>query len=217
MQEYINGGKDKINNTLPSLSHLPAYSVWFGEKMPVDFDISVLSNVLYFVQEYGLPFTKADSSSIQVIVNILEEKKHLTAPSFISPHYGRTEIVLYHLSRLMALKPIPALEKFRPILIQQAQALQEKKQPFLLQVLLSSSLLNWGVKPSLITMKKQSLTQIIEDEQFSFFIANMASMLPKQLKKSFTATRVGIFKYYCPAYNNVLLLENIILQQKLAN
>ena len=87
-----------------------------------------------------------------------------------------------------------------------------------MQVLLSSSLLNWGVKPNFIEVQNTlDLTQLIEDEQFSFFIANMASMLPKQLKKSFTATRVGIFKYYCPAYNNVLLLENIILQQKLAN
>ncbi len=218
MQEYINGGKGKINNTLSSISHLPAYSVWFGNKMPVDFDISVLSNLLYFVQEYNLPFTKADSSSIQVIVNILEDKKHITAPSFISPHYGSSEIILYHLSRLMALKTIPELEKFKPILIQQAQELEQKKQPFLNQVLLSSSLLRWGVKPNFITVQNTlDLTQLIEDEQFSFFIANMASMLPKQLKKTFTASKVGKFKYYCPAYNNVLLLENIILHQKLVN
>ncbi|MDO8995333.1 MAG: hypothetical protein Q7U77_01780 [Sediminibacterium sp.] len=218
MQDYINGGKGKINNTFSSISHLPAYSVWFGNRMPVDFDISVLSNVLYFVQEYKLPFTKADSSSVQLIVKVLEEKKHITAPSFISPHYGSSEIILYHLSRLMALKPIPELEKFKPMLIQQALEMQEKQKPFLLQVLLSSTLLNWGIKPSLITVnKKQSLTQIIEDEQFSFFIANMASMLPNQLKKSFTTSKLGTFKYYCPAYNNVLLLENIILHQKLVN
>ncbi len=218
MQEYINGGKGKINNTLPSLSHLPAYSVWFGEKMPVDFDISVLSNLLYFVQEYKLPFTKADSSSVQVIVNILEENKHLTAPTFISPHYGSTAIILYHLSRLMALKPIPELEKFKPILIKQAQELEQKRQPFLNQVLLSSSLIRWGVKPDFIEVQNTlNLTQLIEDEQFSFFIANMASMLPNQLKKSFTASKLGTFKYYCPAYNNVLLLENIILHQKLVN
>lgn len=216
MQEYVNGSISKIKNTFPSISNLPAYSVWFGKKMPVDFDISVLSNVLYFVYEYKLPLTKADSSSIQVIVNILEEKKHLTDPSFISPHYGSSEIILYHLSRLMALKPIPELEKFKPILIQQAQELRQKKQPLLNQVLLSSSLLRWGVKPSIIKIQNnQNLIEIIEDESFSFFIANMASMLPNQLKKTITASALGKFYYYCPAYNNVLLLENIILSQKL--
>jgi len=218
MQEYINGGKGKINNTIASISHLPAYSVWFGNKMPVDFDISVLSNVLYFVNHYNLPFSKADSASFDVIVKILEEKKHITEPSFISPHYGSTEIILYHLSRLMTLKPFPALEKFRLELIEQTKELLQKKQPFLYQVLLSSALLNWGIKPDLIILQNdQNLTYLIEDEDFSFFIANMASMLPKQLKKSITASKLGKFKYYCPAYNNALLLENIILQQKKLN
>lgn len=218
MQEYINGAKQKINNTIASISHLPAYSVWFGKKMPVDFDISVLSNVLYFVQAYNLPFTKADSSSIQLIKNVLEENKHITEPSVISPHYASTEIILYHLSRLMTLKPIPAIEKFRPILIQQTQELLQKKQSFLNQVLLSSTLLNWGVRPTEQTFQSnQDLTVLIEDEKFSFFIANMASMLPTQLKKVFTASTLGKFNYYCPAYNNVLLIENIILHQQLAN
>lgn len=218
MQEYINGAKGKINNTIASISHLPAYSVWFGKKMPVDFDISVLSNVLYFVQAYKLSFTKADSSSIQVIVNILEENKHITEPSVISPHYGSTEIILYHISRLMALNPIPAIENFRPILVQQTQELQQKTQSFLSQVLLSSALLNWGIKPNEINIQSnQNLKGLIEDESFSFFIANMASILPGQLKKTFTASSLGKFNYYCPAFNNVLLLENIILHQKLVN
>jgi hypothetical protein len=215
MQEYVNGRKGKINNTIASISHLPAYSTWFGNKMPVDFDISVLSNVLYFVQEYKLPFTKADTSSIQVIVNILAENKHITEPSIISPHYRSTEIILYHLSRLMTLKPFPALEKFRLELIEQTKELLQKKQPFLYQVLLSSALLNWGVQPkSMIIQSNQNLTELIEDEAFSFFIANMASMLPGQLKKTFTTSGLGKFNYYCPAYNHVLVLENIILNQQ---
>jgi hypothetical protein len=218
MQEYINGAKGKINNTIASISHLPAYSVWFGKKMPVDFDISVLSNVLYFVQENKLTFTKADSSSVQVIVNVLKENKHVSEPSVISPHYGSTEIILYHLSRLMALKPIPAIENFRPILVQQTQELQQKTQSFLSQVLLSSALLNWGIKPSALTIQSnQDLKALIEDETFSFFIANMASILPSKIKKILTASSLGKFNYYCPAYNNVLLLENIILHQKLVN
>jgi hypothetical protein len=218
MQEYVNGGKGKINNTIPTNSNLPAYSVWFGQKMPVDFDVSVLSNVLYFVQHNELPFTKADSASIQVIVNILKENKHITVASFISPHYGSPEIILYHLSRLMSLKPIQDLENFRLKLIEQTIALQQKPQLFLNQVLLSSALFNWGISHrSLIIHNNKDLTELIEDESFSFFIANMASMLPTRLKKTLTATNLGKFKYYCPAYNNVLVLENIILHQKLVN
>jgi len=181
--------------------------------MPIDFDISVLSNVLYFVQKYHLPFTNADSASIQLMVEVLKEKKHLSAANYISPHYSKAQIILYHLSRLMALKPIPALEKYKPDLINQATQLLQREKGFMDQVLLSSALLNWGIKPNIITINQtQALQNLIEDESFSFFIANMGSMLPNQLKKISTASSLLIFKYYCPAYNNVLLLENQVLQ-----
>ncbi|MFY8025151.1 MAG: hypothetical protein ACOVNO_07375 [Sediminibacterium sp.] len=217
MQDYINGSKGKINNTLNSLKEFPAYSVWFGQKFPVDFDISVLSNVLYFTQHYNLPFTKADSSSLNLIINVLKDDKHLTAANIVSPHYASPEIILYHLSRLMSLKPIQALENFKPKLIEQTLALQKKTSTFLNQVLLSSALLNWGVKQNLITIQsRQNLFELIDDEDFSFFIANMASMLPLKLKKIVSATSISKFKYYCPAFNNVLVLENILLNDDLS-
>lgn len=215
MQEYVNGKKGNINNTIATISHLPAYSVWFGNKMPVDFDVSVLCNVLYFVQYYDLPMTAADSSSIQVLVNVLKDNHHLTSASIISPHYANPAMILYHLSRLMSIKPIEALESFKSKLIEQTLTLQEQSSSFLHKVLLSTALLNWSVQPkSMIVQSNQNLAELIEDEAFSFFIANMASMLPGQLKKTFTTSGLGKFKYYCPAYNNVLILENIILNQQ---
>jgi hypothetical protein len=217
MQEYVNGKKGNIKNTIASISHLPAYSVWFGNKMPVDFDVSVLCNVLYFVQHYNLPMTAADTSSIQVLVNVLKDNHHLTSASIISPHYANPAMILYHLSRLMSIKPIEALESFKSKLIEQTIALQEQSPSFLHKVLLSTALLNWGVQPkSMIVQSNQNLTELIEDEAFSFFIANMASMLPRQLKKTFTTSGLGKFNYYCPAYNHVLVLENIILNQRYA-
>jgi hypothetical protein len=115
----------------------------------------------------------------------------------------------------MALIPIPELEKFKPILIQQAQELRQKKQPLLNQVLLSSSLLRWGVKPNFITIQNTlDLNQLVEDDEFSMFNANIANMLPYKVKKIGTSLKLSLFNYYCPAYNNVLFLENIILSQK---
>jgi hypothetical protein len=212
MQLFANNTSKKINSTLSSLSEIPAYSVWFGKKMPIDFDISVLANVLYFVSRYQLPYTHADSASVELIEKILKENIHLSEATVVSPHYGTPEIILYHLSRLMASTTIPALENFKPDLIQQAISLQQNDQPLLNHILLSSSLINWGVKPDTrIVPSVKSLQETIENENFSFFIANMASMLPLQLKKILTASTFGKFQYYCPAYNNVLFLENIVL------
>ena len=42
-----------------------AYSTWFGKKFPVVFDVSVLCNVLSFIQQNNLQWTKADSASLK--------------------------------------------------------------------------------------------------------------------------------------------------------
>ncbi|MBL7760814.1 MAG: hypothetical protein JNK08_08970 [Sediminibacterium sp.] len=217
MQAFANNGQKKVNNTFKAFRDLEAYSTWFGKKMPVDFDVSVLSNVLYFVQSYDLPWTAADSASLQLIQRLTEEKKHLTDASYISPHYSSPAIILYHISRLMQLKPIAALEKNREALIGDARKLLEKPLPFMEQVLLQTALLRWGVQPLTIRVHQdKSLMELIEDDSFSFFIANMASMLPDGLKKTAGAAGVGKFYYFCPAYNNLLMLENLIWQNRQA-
>lgn len=217
MQAFANNGQKKVNNTFKAYRDLGAYSTWFGKKMPVDFDISVLSNVLYFVQSYDLPWTAADSASLQLIEKLTEEKKHLTDASYISPHYSSPAIILYHISRLMQLRPIAALEKNREALIGDARKLLENPLPFMDQVLLQTALMRWGVQPAIIQInQKKSLAELIEDDSFSFFIANMASMLPDGLKKTAGAAGVGKFYYFCPAYNNLLVLENLIWQNRQA-
>lgn len=215
MQEYVNGNKRKIKNTLLSVKNFPAYSVWFGQKMPVDFDISVLCNILYFVQYYNLPFSSADSASLLVIEEILKENKHISDAKYVSPHYGDPAIIMYHLARMMSIKPIDKLEIYKPILIQQTNELLQQNNSLLMKVLLSSALLFWNTEPPLLYFnQKKTLNEIIEDESFSFFIANMASMLPNTFKKTLTATTAGKFNYYCPAYNYVLLIENIVLHNQ---
>lgn len=216
MQNYINGYFSKINNTFPEYRNIPAYSTWFGKKMPVDFDICVLANVLHMVQTYDLTWTKADSSSLDLITRIIKDKKHLTHASYISPHYSTPSIILYHIGRLMRDKKIEALEILKPQMIEEVKALLLQTDSFLEQIILSTTLLKWGVQPPVITPKNSSsLRELTEDESFSFFIANMASMLPDQLKKITGKAQLGKFYYYCPAYNNLLVLEHVITTQRM--
>ncbi len=216
MQQFTNGGTKKIKNTFSSYKDIPAYSTWFGKKMPVDFDVSVLTNVLYFVQNYNLPWTNADSASLKLIEKVIEEKKYISDAAFVSPHYNATSIILYHFSRLMALKNLPELAKFKDSLIGCAKKMLLDNNNFLEKILLQTSLMRWGVQPAeIISLHNNAeLIQRIEDEDFSFFIANMASMLPNRLKRTAGAIGVGKFYYFCPAYNYVLILENLVEQQK---
>jgi hypothetical protein len=215
MQSFTNNGKKKVNNTFKAYRDIPAYSTWFGVKMPVDFDICVLANVLYFVQSYNLEWTHADSASLQLIENVLQDRKHISSGAYVSPHYSKLPNILYHLSRLMALKPIPSLEKFRPQLVEEAKQALASAGTFMDEVILSTSLMRWNVVPPAVKPREAgSLEELVEDERFSFFIASMASMLPDPLKKWMGGAGVGTFYYHSPAYNNVLLLENLVWRKR---
>ncbi len=215
MQRYTNNENKKVTNTFPEYQKIGAYSTWFGEKMPVDFDISVLLNVLYFVQFYNLKWTAADSASLYLIEDMIKTNKHVQFANYVSPHYATLPNILYHVSRLMSLQPIPSLEKLKPQLIEDTKKALASATTFMDQVILSTSLLRWGVEPpKIIIDETKSLIDLIEDEQFYFFIASMASMLPDPWKKRVTNMGVGTFYYYCPAYNNLLLLENLIWQKR---
>jgi hypothetical protein len=216
MQSFTNNDAGKVRNTFKAYSNIGAYSTWFGKKMPVDFDICVLSNVLYMVQSYHLAWTAADSASLDLMVRILKDRRHLDAASYVSPHYRKSSIILYHLSRLMSVKPIPALEQYKPQLIADAQKELATHQQFHEQLLLSTALMRWGVRPPEITVPLNgNLNRLTEDESFSFFIANIASMFPDPLKRWAGASGITRFYYYCPAYNNLLLLENLVWRKRM--
>lgn len=212
MQAFTNQESNPIKNTYPEYRKIGAYSVWFGKKMPVDFDICVLANVLFFVQQYHLDWTKADSASLHLIENVIEKKQYKTAASYISPHYQTLPVILYHLSRLMAKHTIPSLEKYKPQLIADAKEALANASSFMESIILQTSLIRWGVED--IGTKKfeaTSLEDLIENKPFSFFIANMSSMLPNPLKNWIGWAGVGRFDYDCDAYNNLLVLEYLVL------
>ncbi len=215
MQDFANNGQKQVHNTFKDYQNIGAYSTWFGKKMPVDFDICVLANILYFVQEYDLKWTAADSASLQLIEKVLDEKKHISSAAYVSPHYSKLPNILYHLSRLMSVKPIPSLEKYRSQLIVDTKNALADTDNFMDEVILSTSLLRWGVEPPEgKAHEADSFTELIEESRFSFFIANMASMLPDPLKGWMGGAGVGKFYYYCEAYNELLVLENLVWRKR---
>lgn len=211
MQQFTNKDGKKVHNTFKGYRKIGAYSTWFGKKMPVDFDVCVLANVLYFVQRYQLPWTAADSASLQLIEKVISEKKHTSDAPYVSPHYSRVPNIMYHLSRLMSVQPIPSLEKFRPQLIQETLDAFTVSDNFMDEILLGTALLRWGAEPPVMkTHTASNLQELVEENRFSFFIANMASMLPDPLKQWMGGAGVGKFYYDCDAYNNLLVIEYLV-------
>ncbi len=42
------------------------------KNMPIDFDFGVLTNILYLINKYQLPYTSADSASLKFLCKVVE-------------------------------------------------------------------------------------------------------------------------------------------------
>ncbi len=209
MQLYANTKVKSIKNSLPEFKNLPAYSTWFGKKMPIDFDMAVLCNVLSFVNAYDLKWTASDSASLQLITTAIDNRWHLNKADFIAPHYAKPAVIMYHIARLLSAgnqQNIQTLIALKPTLLKQTDSLLAISKDPLEAILLNTARVHFGGIPNDVS---QSLDQVaIEQSKYPFFIANMASMLPSPVKRPLSKLAFAKFEYRCPAYNLALLWEN---------
>ena len=215
MQLFANTKGKTVKNTLKAFEILPAYSTWFGKKMPIDFDMAVLCNVLSFVNAYNLKWTSSDTASLQLITTAIQNNWHIGKANFIAPHYAKPAVILYHIARLLDAgkqQNIEALMALKPSLLHSADSLLAKSVDPLETVLLQSARLHFGgtnnVDASNIVTTQTIDPAAIEQSTYPFFIANMASMLPSPLKRPLSKLAFAKFEYRCPAYNLALLWEN---------
>jgi hypothetical protein len=209
MQLYANTKVKSIKNSLPAFKNLPAYSTWFGKKMPIDFDMAVLCNVLSFVNAYDLQWTPSDSASLQLITTAIDNKWHLNKADFIAPHYAKPAVIMYHIARLLSAgnqQNIQTLIALKPTLLKQTDSLLIISKDPLEAILLNTARVQFG---GITNITSQTLDQAaIEQSKYPFFIANMASMLPSPVKRPLSKLAFAKFEYRCPAYNLALLWEN---------
>src|SRR5699024_1732127 len=197
-----------IKNTYPQYRELPAYSTWFGVKMPVDFDFCVLCNVLYFVHCYNLPLNEHDSASVLLLKQMIKDQYYKTNPSYISPHYGRTPLLLYHIARLLNKFSIPPLDSLKPQLLHTANQQFLAADNWLDSVLLSTAIVRLGGEKQSISPPGH--TQLDASKK-TFFVAGITSLLSNYCKKLFLYNEWTKYYFICPAYRQTLYLENIML------
>lgn len=209
MEQHANTVRYRIRNTFPKYRDIPAYSTWFGRDMPIDFDFCVLANALYFSHAYGMAGGRYDLASTTLLDSFIQHRAYVTHPAYISPHYARTPVLIYHIARLMGRFPIASLEKHRQQLIADAkEQLRVARNP-MDKVLLSTSLIWLG---SAIPALSFNDTETSED--FVFFMAGFNSLLPDPFKKIFSGYHVVTYYYRCPSYNKALMLQHLMLRAR---
>ncbi|RXK85821.1 hypothetical protein [Filimonas effusa] len=212
MQLHLNAGSKRKKNIRADYKDIAAYSTWFGKRMPTDLDVCVLSNVLHFLYLRNVPTGKADSASLKLICTAIDNGDIRIRPSYISPHYARTPLILYHIARLMTAAKIEMLEQRKAVLIAEARHQLAIARDPMDKVILGTALLKWGVMPPAVHVNtKGEWFEALETTDFAFFVANMTSILPDPFRQATGKLGLGKFYYYAPAYNNLLFLEYLLL------
>ena len=214
MQHYSNYPAKRIIGCPDEYKNIPAYSTWFGKDFPVFYDLCVASNTLAFVQRYNLQWTKADSATLQLLVKAIQSKDYMTHYKDLSPYYENKAVILYHLAKLMAVKPINGLEKYKTQILTDALELFNKSDNILEQMILCTALQKLGYSSPMIELPaKEKLVWMIEHNDLAFFTGDMLGYFEGNTKKTlaFFFKKALFYNQYCPAYNDALLVEYLIL------
>jgi hypothetical protein len=187
----------------------PVYSTWLGNKMPKDVDLSVLTNVVLMHTISKIPLNATDSASLDLIVDLVKANKHLTDPAYVSQHYANSATIIYHIARLTYYTDYPALLALKPILLEQALALSKKARFTLEQLLLNTSILRLGGK---IDFPFEVNEASLKVNNYSYFVANIASVLNNPFKRIVNRSNIVRFDYYSYAFNLSLMYENLMLR-----
>lgn len=214
MQAFINKTNQRNKTIEKNYRSYGAHSVWYGKNFPPVFDVCVLCNILSFVEQYHLAWTAADSVSLRVIIQCITSKDYINKPLDVSPYYGNTTLILYHLARLMSYKKIPELEAVKTELIIAAGKELMQTNDKLQKIILSSCIYKWGYMPPDISLSTDEKTiNEIETSNFPFFTGNIPSYFPVAYKHFFNRKKWLLFYHYCPAFNDALLIEYLSLKQ----
>ena len=214
MQDFSNQKSISSKTALKGYENFDSYSAWFGKKMIVEMDACILSNVLTMVQSHDLAWRKADSASVEYLVKMVKQKDYMKHPDVLAVYYKTTPIILYHLSRLMQIKRIDSLEEYKKQLIDDATQVYERSDNLMDKIILRTALLRWGISLPDEMLIAENIVTAAEKNDFNFFILNLACTLPGYLAFPLFNSGLTRYYYYCPAYNDVLLLEYLILQKR---
>ncbi len=209
----LSSPKRKIISTYSKYKNEPAYSTYLGSRTTPDFDFAVQCNILYFVLDKHLPFVQQDSSTLHLITEMLRNREYMKAPTYLSPYYVRSSILIYHVVRLMNAFHIPALEIYKQQLIDDAKKEFDASTNVMDKLLLSTSLMRLGVKAELPPFLSINEFENTNQRQFIFFQARAAFSYPSPLKKIFLHWSYINYYFYCPAYYKILWLENLVMQE----
>ena len=209
-----NAGK-RIFSTYERFRDYKAYTTYLGYNMQSDFDFSVQCNLMYFHFKSGIPFGEQDSATLQLVAEMTKQRLYMKQPTFISPYYGKSSLILYHLTRLISAFHPEILEAYKPTIIEDLKTLLGKAKTPIEKIILKTSLIRMGEQTEMPTQREIQEIRLIDQRKFSFFQARPAYWCRPWLKRILLHAEFVNYNFFSPTYDKILLLENLALSKKI--
>jgi hypothetical protein len=199
--------------THPAYTDLRAYPTFLGKRMVREMDACVITNVLLLMFRAKLPLSQIDQDSLEYLCRVLKTGDYLQAPFSVSPHYGNTAVILYHMARLAASFNERHLNELKELVTERLLEESAKETPVMEKLLIKSSLFRLGQPTSPLHL------DTVESHfgDFYFFQAGMLTGLQVGLLKHLAAKPIFHLKYRSEAYYWALVLEHLVLAQAYSN
>lgn len=184
------------------------YSTWFGKYMPIEFDVSTLSNALLWVIRSRLPLNEFDTDSLALIDWAVTSGAYRHDPLGVSPYYATAPLVAYHIGRLAA--EAPPLGAARAALLRELPTLLAASPHFMDKLLLASTLLRLGGTPAPLLGAGCTLADVEQRSRgLDFCLAPLFNYYPPT--RWLAGWRPSHLAWECPAHSLALVAEYLAL------
>lgn len=216
--QFSNLNQKKIKGIDSQYSKLPVYATWFGSgKMPIEIEICILCNILYFTFINELELNAQDQASIEFISIAINNNDIINNSFQISGQYPKPSVILYHITRLCSAMKEPGryfnAEKLTEIIRHQLF----KSKSLLDNIILSISLMNLGQAAEPVAYELEGEVLKNDFKTFSFFVAPMLSGSSNKILSLMKRNSLFHILFRCEAFYYTLLLEYEILTKNSFN
>lgn len=210
LKEHSNLWTKKIANTFSQFKNLKAYSTWFGKKMPIEFDIVVLCNILYSQLAINLKLDEQGLASWEYIKQAILLDLYIKKPFEVSHNYAKTSVIAYHVAKLICKFDLPESVRVIAKLSEDLTEIFNKTDNFTIdKVLFSSSLYKLAVVHD-TQFDYEYLAKI--GQHYNFFLAGLLSSFESKFIYFFSKCSFFHLHWRCEAHSLALLVENLSLK-----
>ena len=208
-EKHANTTRKSIKNTWDEFKELKAIGTFFGEKMRIEFDAVVMCNALLFLLQHFDEDHPVIDDSLKYVEGVINKDFHKTAPFQAAPNYPSTELILYHVARLLDAHPTCRLSELKEKLVDDTkEALGSASSPLSKLILQNALLMLSSRSHSERSEESPNISELMSDNNGYFFHAGMMSAFENPVAQSLATWPLFHLRYRCKALNLALLIEN---------